>query len=158
VLVLSGRNDMGLVTEDALVIDAADFPPRQGVVPLRSMPGPDHRFGVTLTAGDVGGDPSEDLAIGVEGYTPILQANRAGFVCVAYAEDGDGLLVEGQRCYNGTELGGTAVTDKRFGLAVAMGNVDGARGFDLVVGSPGGNQAFVLKNVLFRNGFEGNSN
>lgn len=158
VLVLSGSPN-ALVATGAELITALDFPQDASTNPGAQTPGNNHRFGASLLAARLGRGRAADLVIGVQGWTPAsLPPNstppQPGMVCIAYATAAS-IVGNGQQCMNGGQMGGAAATDVHFGLAVAAGPLDNAPDHDLLIGSAGANQAFLLGNILFRSGFEG---
>lgn len=97
------------------------------------------RLGLGLAAGDVGGDASADLAIGVpaEGLDPGNNPNDAGGVNVVYGAPG-GLTTAGdQFVAQGRDgVGGGLESFDFFGLSLAVGNFNGNGRGDLAIGAP----------------------
>ncbi len=156
VLVMSGTS-AGLVTTGAMLLSNDDFLPDPFAYPYRTYPDDNARFGVSLHAAEVGRGTRPDLIIGVEGYQPILSTPQTGLACIAFAAPSVGLLGAGQRCYSGREFNDAANLDRRFGTVLAAGNVDDTPVNELIIGSPGSQQVFVLLDSLFRDGFDGNA-
>jgi hypothetical protein len=152
VLVLEGGN-AGMTATEALSLTLADFPPQQGVFPLRSAPGTQHRLGDTLLAANLGRSRATDLAIGVEGFQGPFLSQEPGFVCIAFAQTGVGLPGAGQRCHSANDVGSD---DIRFGSALAAGALEGTSA-RLVAGAHGEARAFVFGDALFKDGFDGNA-
>jgi hypothetical protein len=154
VLVLQASGD-GLTGTGAYRITVSDLQPEPGPFPPHPAPDANHRLGVALVAESFGRGSGSDLAIGVEGYTQVLGAEQPGLVCIAYGADQIGLLGQGRRCFSGAQFGFGAANDSSFGTALASENLDDASGRELVIGAPGTQQVFVLRNALFADGFEG---
>ena len=160
VVVLSG-SPAGLVSTDAELITRLDFPQDAVAHPGAETPSNNHRFGATLVAAQLGRGSAADLVIGAEGWTPVsLPPNpippQPGIACIAYATS-TSILGNGQQCISGRQFDAAAAEDIHFGLALAVGAIDSAPDQNLVIGSPGSNQMFLLGNTLFRDGFEGSA-
>jgi hypothetical protein len=154
--VMSGTST-GLTANGAVLLTNAAFLPDPFAYPYRTYPDDNARFGVSLHAADVGRGTRPDLIIGIEGYQPILSTPQTGLACIAFATPSTGLLGAGQRCYSGREFNDAANLDRRFGTVLAAGNLDDAPGNELIIGSPGSQQVFLLFDSLFRDGFDGNA-
>jgi len=160
VLVLSG-GAAGLTATGAELITGLNFPQDEVAHPGAQTPSNNHRFGVTLLAAALGRGRAADLVIGVEGWTPVSVPPieippQPGMACIAYATSAS-VLGNGQQCISGGQFDAAAAIDVHFGLALAAGPIDSAPDDDLVIGSPGSKQVFILENALFRNDFEGNA-
>lgn len=145
----------GLVAAGARQITVPDLAPAPGSVP-HPAPNTLHRIGVSLLTARFRQTMRTDLLIGVEGYTtpsgPIFQPVRhPGLVCLAQS-DGDHPMGAGHRCFSGTQFPQGAASDTSFGYALAAINTDGDDA--LAIGAYNTNQVFVLRNVLFEDGFE----
>lgn len=145
----------GLVAAGAKQITAADLAPAPGSAPHPS-PGTRHRIGVSLLPASFRQTMRTDLLIGVEGYTtpvgPILQPVRhPGLVCLAQS-DGNHPMGAGHRCVSGAQFPHGAASDVSFGSALAA--IDTNEGNVLAIAAYNTSQVFVLRNVLFQDGFE----
>jgi len=155
----SGSN--GLRTDNVQQINALDFPPDpSGRAPNPSTSQP-VRFGSSLAVGNIGRDGEPELLIGVQGYAATFPfpAVEPGLLCVAFGMDGTSdtdVLGGGQRCYGDDQFDAPAAVAPNFGAAVAVGRLDGAPGAELVIASPYTREVFVLRNILFGDGFESN--
>lgn len=85
-------------------------------------------WSIAVALGDLNGDGADEIAVGA---TPGKKgANNAGVFIFGYA---GGTLKYLQEFQNPTELSGG------FGDAIAIGNIDGSTGNELIVGDPGAN-------------------
>ncbi|KAA0213916.1 MAG: hypothetical protein DYG94_03460 [Leptolyngbya sp. PLA3] len=96
------------------------------------------RFGQTLAAGDLDGDGTGDLAIGVP-FEDVGAIVDAGMVNVAYGLPGPG-LIPAPTAETWTQASPgvptAPVAGDQFGTAMAIANFDGVLGEDLAVGMP----------------------
>jgi hypothetical protein len=94
-------------------------------------------FGGALAAGDLGGTPADELAIGAY-WADVGTRHAAGLVAVLYGAAGG--LTTGQATQAITQdtpgVGSFTEPFDNFGAALAIGNVDGGTG-DLVIGASG---------------------
>jgi hypothetical protein len=95
------------------------------------------RFGAALAAGDLDGDGVDDLAIGA----PNLGNDDRGFVFVAFGKKSSTALdIRSAFVISSPSIGGTAQSNAHFGAALAIGDIDGAKGGDhaaeLAIGAP----------------------
>lgn len=97
------------------------------------------QFGKVLAAGDLDGDGTDDLAIGVplEDVGPNVDA---GMVCIAYGVAPHGIIPGGGLAQKWTQNSpGVPESNEpgdHFGAALAIGNFDGVLGEDLAIGVP----------------------
>jgi hypothetical protein len=155
VLVLSSAGPTGLTATGAELLTIADFIQQPSLVLGSRSPDPEGRLGARLGTASLGRGNAKDLLIGVEGWSNLFPGyTRSGLLCIAYANSSS-VIGEGQRCINSTQVAPSRAEDRRFGLAFAVGELDGEAGPDLVIGSSGRNLAYLLPDSLFRNGFEG---
>lgn len=147
VVVLGGTLD-GLGTEVAQIFAVGDMPPV-------SRPSNTQRLGWTLAAGRLSGGLAADLVIGAEGASPFM-STVPGTACVLRG-GASGLAATDGICFEGGagELGTSDQDSQAFSQAIAIGPLDDRdAGEELVLGSPGRRELFVLKSALFADGFE----
>ena len=145
-------NGSGVNTTDARLLTIADFAPQPEAGPPSSGPGNGHRLGAAMFTRSLGRGGGTDLAIHAEGWT-FFGNTDPGYVCIAYTGD-DQLLGAGHRCIHARDVGSN---DLFFGAALAAGRVDSGAA-RLVVGVPAESHVLVLRDTLFRHGFEENFN
>lgn len=141
----------GLVAAGARLITALDLAPDPNGSP-HPAPGGGHRIGVSLATAQMRQTMRTDLVIGVKGYT-LIGVTQPGLVCLAQS-DGQHPMGAGHRCFSGRQFPGGAATDTSFGLALAALDTGGEDREELAIGAYATTQVFVLRNVLFRDGFE----
>ncbi|HYF44609.1 MAG TPA: hypothetical protein VD926_00270, partial [Acidimicrobiales bacterium] len=92
-------------------------------------------LGAALAAGNVAGDPAEDLAVGVPGEDGA--ASNTGAVVVATGGP-TGVLNAGSTAHvsGGPGVAGQAESGDRFGSSLAVGDVDGVGVAEVVAGAP----------------------
>lgn len=110
----------------------------EGAWPWAGVPSAGDRFGQSLAAGDMDGDGTADLAIGIplEDLGAIIDA---GMVDIAYGMPGPGLIpgpMAESWTQNSIGVPTAANPGDQFGTALAIGNFDGVMGEDLAVGMP----------------------
>jgi len=127
----------------------------QGSTGVRSPPRRDEAFGFSLAAGDIDGDGSADLAVGVPGETIGGDAD-AGAVQVLYGGAGFNGADDQLWHQDVSALGLDARPGEVFGFAVRIADYDGDGDADLAVGVPferiGGNPAAGSASVIYSNG------
>ena len=148
-VVVLHESDTGLTATGAKLFTVASFGPP-------SNPGADHHFGFSLAAGQIDGDYDDELVVGARGDVGFPTA-LAGSACVLYGTP-EGPSGEGAICFAGSSNefveGALPDGDREFGTALAIGPLDGEDGAELVLGSPGFREVFVLESALFADGFE----
>ena len=97
---------------------------------------PNASFGSAIAAGDINGDGFEDLIIGAPGAPD--SAAGAGVFHVLFGS-ATGLTTANNQLIGQSFSGQTNQSGDRFGAAIAVGDVNGDRIADVVVGAPGKN-------------------
>lgn len=146
VLVLDASSG-GLTATGAKLITVDDLAP-DPTGPPHPTPDGNHHIGVSLLAVRLRPTTRTDLAIGVEGYT-FFNSTQPGLVCVAQS-DGNHPMGAGHYCISGGQFPHGAATDQTFGMAFAVTGSDQK----LAISAYATGQVFVLRNVLFADGFE----
>jgi hypothetical protein len=97
------------------------------------------QWGWSLAAGDLNGDGYDDLAVGAD-LESVGSAERAGDVTVLFGGS-NGVKTAHSIGLTQNDVGvpGTAERGDRFGASLAIGNVNGDKYADLVIGAPGEN-------------------
>ena len=98
-------------------------------------PEPSDRFGGAIAYGDFDGDGRDDLAIGAAAED-LFGLQDTGVVHVVYGRS-RGLLGRDQLLSQRGKVGGRPAAGDFFGAALAVGNFNGDRFDDLVIGVPG---------------------
>jgi hypothetical protein len=96
----------------------------------------DDRFGLALATGDLDGDFEDDLIVGVP-LEDLGSLPDAGAVNVLYGSESNGISRRDDFWSQGSRgIKGIHQAFDNFGLAVAAGDFDGDRRWDLVAASP----------------------
>lgn len=95
---------------------------------------PNANFGSALATGDLNGDGFEDLVVGASGARDT--AAGAGVFHVLYGS-ASGLTATNNQIIGQSFSGQTNQTGDRFGATIAVGDVNGDRVADVIVGAPG---------------------
>jgi hypothetical protein len=153
-LVVGIPDDAEQVHGSALVLPGSlAGPTATGVVELSWPTANDEsRFGAAFAVARLDSGLTDDLVVGTEGSDEPF-TDIAGGVCSSFGSASG--LVPGATCF----LGSTSEFDAAgggvsFGTALALGQLDGLAGRDLVIGNGDGREIFILRNALFADGFE----
>jgi hypothetical protein len=102
---------------------------------IKGIAGENHRFGMTLAAGDMSGNGRAELAIGIPGG--VIGGDReAGAVSVLYGRSGGLSSVDDLWSQDARGIKGGAEPGDRFGHGLAIGDFDGDGIGDLAIGAP----------------------
>lgn len=107
------------------------------VVTSRPLMGGDNagdKFGDALASGDIDGDGNDDVVIGAPG-ADVSGANDAGSATVVFGT-ANGLDTAYSPVLSQANLTGSPDSGDRFGSSVAVGDIDGDRIADIVIGVP----------------------
>jgi len=108
----------------------------QNLLSGSQWPQPNDHFGAALAAGDINGDGTDDLAIGVPGESFVF-ADSAGAVELLYGSSTGLKSINSDEFNQGlATVQGTAEGEDSFGEALAIGDVNGDGYADLAVGVP----------------------
>ena len=115
----------------------------EGAIAIVGKAEPGDRFGMTLAAGDMDGNGSDDLTVGVpredfEGVQGVGTIEDGGAVHVLYGSRTRRLSAIGNQQWhqNSRDIFGAVQEDDQFGSALAMGDFRNDGGADLAVGVP----------------------
>lgn len=119
------------------------------------------RLGLSLLAAELGRGAQDDLVLGLPGEPALLPlppnppVDSPGVVCIAYGGSGSGVFAQGAQCISATDISESVAADLDFGLVLAAVAPPGESAADLAIGLPASEQVLLLRNTLFRDGFDG---